>query len=78
MMAPIRVQRNEVGGQSFPDSLAAARVELWATVLCLNFAVAGMFAIAATALGWGGTDACWTWWLMLAALLPLLTGRRLC
>jgi hypothetical protein len=77
-MATTPFQWSEVGGQPLMDRIATARLELWVTVLGLNFAVAGMFIMAAAAFGWGSEQSWWACWLLLGVLLTLCTSRRLC
>lgn len=78
MMAPTQVRWSEVGGQRLMDRFTTARVELWITVLCLNFALAGVFAMAVAAYGWGRGHSWWACWLLLGVLLTLCTSKRLC
>lgn len=79
MMAPTQVRWSEVGGQRLMDRSTTVRVELWITVLCLNFALAGVLAMAVVvAHGWGHGQSWWARWLLLGVLLTLCTSRRLC
>jgi hypothetical protein len=54
------------------------RIGLLATAVGLNLSVAGMFAMAASAMGWLEGSAFWNGWLALAGFTALLTARRLC
>lgn len=76
-MAATQFSWSEVAGQRLMDRFTTARVELWITVVCLNFALAGVFAMATVAFGWGCGQTWWALWLLLGVLLSLVTSRRL-
>lgn len=79
MMATTQFPWSEVGGQRLMDRFTTARVELWITVLCLNFALAGVFAMAAVvAYGWGRGQSWWACWLLLGVVSTFCTSKRLC
>lgn len=54
------------------------RIGLLATAVGLNFSVAGMLTMAASAMEWLEGSAFWNGWLALAGFTTLLTARRLC
>lgn len=76
-MAATQFSWSEVGGQRLMERFTTARVELWITVVCLNFALAGVFAMATVACGWGRGQTWWAFWLFLGVLLSVVTSRRL-
>lgn len=78
-MATTQLQWSKVDGQRLMGRFTTARIELWITVLCLNFALAGVLAMAVVvAYGWGHGQSWWARWLLLGVLLTLCTSRRLC
>lgn len=60
------------------DHAQPAQMELVATALGLNVSLAAMLTVVASALGWLGDHMIWGCWLTLAALLAIVTTRRLC